>query len=672
MSEGEAKKRIAILVKEIKHHADLYYKKDHPEISDEAYDSLYKELVSLEQAFPHLRKSDSPTARVGGKILEGFEKATHRFPQWSFDNVFDWNDLQKWEEKIYRLINKEPSLSKNDLEYIVELKIDGLKVILDYDNGVLTRGSTRGDGVVGENITENLKMISDIPLSIYNKNSVSVIGEAWIEKQQLEKINKEREKNNLNTYANPRNLAAGTLRQLDTRVVKGRNLKTFIYDLDSTSENISFNYHHEELNFLTRSGFSVNTEFLKTKKIKDIQSFYEKWTAIRHDQQYGVDGLVIKINNIAICKALGHTAKAPRFAVAYKFPAEQQTTQVLGITLQTGRTGVITPVAELEPVHIDGSMVKRATLHNMDEIERLDLRIGDTVIIEKAGDIIPKIKKVMINLRTGKEKKFNLKKQAQKNDLVLSKEVSLAGVTSWYVANTSNEVRIQHLSYFVSKRAFNIEGMGEKQVRALFQAGYISSMSDIFKISYDQVISLPLFKEKATHNLLNAIEDSKIITLSTFITSLGIRHVGEEVAELYENEFNDLEKIINASVDDLVAIHGVGNQIAESTVDYFNNKKLLKEVRLLQDIVIIKSSDNGKLTHNLEGMSFVMTGSLESYTRDEMKKQIKDRGGKVLTQISTKVDYLLAGAKAGSKLKKAQDLNVSVISEQEFINTFLI
>ncbi|MFT6361576.1 MAG: DNA ligase (NAD+), partial [Candidatus Paceibacteria bacterium] len=509
MNESEAKKRIATLVKELKHHANLYYKKDSVEISDEAYDSLYQELVSLEQAFTHLQDSNSPTMRVGGKILEGFEKAEHRFAQWSFDNVFDWEDLQKWEEKVHRLVEKYPSLNTHDLEYIVELKIDGLKVILDYDNGKLTRGATRGDGEVGENITENLKMISDIPLIIDTKGSISVIGEAWIEKKQLEEINKNRKKNNLNLFANPRNLAAGTLRQLDTSVVRSRNLRTFIYDLNSFETNGSFRHHDQELAFLKELNFSVNTEFLKTKKIEDIQKFYKKWAAIRHDQEYGVDGLVIKINNTNICKTLGYTAKAPRFAVAYKFPAEQQTTTVHGITIQIGRTGVITPVAELVPVLVDGSMVRRATLHNTDEIERLGLLIGDTVIIEKAGDIIPKIKQVMVSLRTGKEKKFNLERQAKLGGLILSKEVSSAGVTSWYVDNSSDEVRIRQLSYFVSKKAFNIEGMGEKQIHALYTAGYVNSMSDIFRLTYEQIIALPLFKDKATQNLLDAINLSK-------------------------------------------------------------------------------------------------------------------------------------------------------------------
>ena len=668
MTELEAKKRIAQLIKEIEHHADLYYKKDTPSISDEAYDSLFQELVSLEQAFPHLQKKDSPTLRVGGKILEGFEKATHRFPQWSFDNIFNWEDLQKWEEKIQRFIEKEPDLKNEPLEYIVELKIDGLKVILDYEHGVFVRGATRGDGVIGEDITENLKMIRDIPLIVEDKRPFSVVGETWIEKSQLEKINKERKKNNLDPYANPRNLAAGTLRQLDTRIVGSRNLKTFVYDIDS--KEIVFTTHREELDFLKSLGCIVNDQFLHTTSIKDIQDFYKHWTSIRHDQQYGVDGLVIKINSKKICDTLGYTAKAPRFAVAYKFPAEQQTTKVHNIIIQIGRTGVLTPVAELDPVMIDGSTVTRATLHNSDEIERLDLCIGDTVIIEKAGDIIPKIKEVLPGLRTGKEKKIDIQSLAHEQGFNIYKEVSSAGVTSWYVDEQHQEVQIQYLSYAVSKRALNIDGMGEKQVRAVYEAGYVKNLSDIFHLNYEQIIKLPLFKEKATNNLLEAIRTARKTDLPTFITALGIRHVGEEVAELYAREFKSLKKIMNASFEDLVAIHGIGEQIAESTIEYFNKQENQDEIARLEKVLTIEKpmSQEGD---RLQGLSFVLTGTLKNFSRDQMKQEIKKRGGKVLSQMSSQVTYLVAGEKAGSKLQKAQELNIPILDEDEFTKGFL-
>lgn len=666
MNEEYAKKRIKILVAELKRHAELYYKKDSPEISDEAYDSLYQELVSLEQAFPHLRIGDSPTIQIGGKILEGFEKSTHRYKQWSFDNIFGWEELKKWEKKIHKLIQKESIALSDPLEYIVELKIDGLKIILDYDNGILTRGSTRGDGVVGENITENLKMVMDIPHTLNEKKSLSVVGEAWIEKEQLEKINIKRTKKGLNEYANPRNLAAGTLRQLNTEIVRKRNLKVFAYDFNS--DEVKFETHDKELDFLKKINFNVNNDFLKTTEIKDIQKFYESWTSKRHKQAYGVDGLVIKLNNMDICRALGYTAKAPRFAIAYKFPAEQQVTIVNAITLQIGRTGVITPVAELNPIRIDGSMVKRATLHNMDEIQRLDLLIGDTVIVEKAGDIIPKIKSVIKGARTGNEKKFSLAKELDKNNIIAQKEISSSGLVSWYVDPASDEMKIRHLSYVASKKVFNIEGMGEKNVRALYNAGFINTPSDFFEINYKQISSLPLFKEKSTENLLSSIEKSKKINLSTLITSFGIRHVGEEIAHIYANHFLNITDLISASLEELQAIHGVGLQIARSTIEFFSQEENKLEIQKLINHIILEKTD--KKSQHLKNYSFVVTGTLNNFSRDELKLFLKESGGKVMSQVSAKTDYLIAGEKTGSKIKKAKDLGIKIISEQEFIEKF--
>ncbi len=663
MNEQEAKKRILLLEKELRTHAKLYYTKDTPIISDEAYDSLYQELVSLEQAFPHLRSHNSITHTVGDSILEGFEKAEHKFPQWSFDNVFDWESLQKWEAKILRFIEKDSRLKKEKLEYVVELKIDGLKVILDYENGFFVRGATRGDGVIGENITENLKRISEIPQSIKEKKSLSVVGEVWIEKKQLDIINKERIKEDLQPYANPRNLAAGTLRQLDTRVVRKRNLKIFTYDFDS--KDINLIHHTDELQRLRELGFVINSEYLVTDSLRSIQDFYKKWVGIRNNQEYGIDGLVIKINNNLICNSLGYTAKAPRFAVAYKFPAEQKTTTVEDITFQIGRSGVLTPVAELTPVLIDGSTVKRATLHNMDEIERLDVRIGDTVVVEKAGDIIPKIKQVLPSLRKGTEKRFNLEKSAKEQNINIKKEVSAAGVTSWYVDGNYDEVTIQYLTYAVSKRALNIDGMGEQQVRALYTAGFIKTVSDIFTLTPDQIITLPLFKEKATNNLIDAIKKARSMTLTTFITALGIRHVGEEVADIYAQSFKNITSLMNASYDELTLLHGVGEQIAESTIGYFSDENNKKEITYLEKLCEIINTPK-EVSDIFSGLSFVVTGTLRNFSRDEIKKDIKQKGGRVVAQITKNVDYLIAGEKPGSKLEKAQNFNIPILSEEEY------
>lgn len=665
MNNREAKKRIEQLTKELHHHADLYYRKDAPEISDEAYDSLYQELVSLEQAFPQYRDPLSPTVRVGGKILDGFQKVQHIFPQWSFDNIFDWNDLQKWEEKIKRFIEKEPLLENEKLDYVVELKIDGLKVILDYNDGVFVRGATRGDGTEGEDITENLKTIRDIPLKINRTESFSVIGEAWIERSKLDEINRERAKSQLEPYANPRNLAAGTLRQLDTKIVAGRGLKVFVYDIDS--RDINFSDHVAEFDFLREQGFSLNGESIIVDSIEKIQTFYESWQQKRHQQGYGVDGLVIKINNNRICETLGYTAKSPRFAVAYKFPAEQKTTKVRDIVMQVGRTGVMTPVAELEPVEIDGSVVARATLHNFSEIERLGIKIGDTVIVEKSGDIIPKIKQVMIGLRNGKEHDFDVIEYLGTNEIRAEKKVSDSGVVTWHVLGESDEVQIQNLIHFVSKKGLDIDGMGEQHVRSLFEAGFIRKASDIFTLTYDQIISLPLFKEKATRNMLAGIEASKQVSFARFIFALGIHFVGEEVARLYEKNFKTTDALAQASYDELANIYGVGDKIAESTVAWFLNDDHSHEYNTLVQILDIQYPEKTTLKQIFLGKTFVVTGTLEHYSRDEAKDIIIQYGGKVSSQVSSKTDYVVAGEKPGSKLAKAQELGVTVLNEKDFI-----
>lgn len=663
MDKKEAQKRIEQLTTELRYHAALYYVHDAPEISDEVYDSLYQELLSLEEAFPALRKDTSPTLRVGGKILEGFEKAQHIYPQWSFDNIFDWEGLQKWQEKIKRFIDKYPELRGEKLDYIVELKIDGLKVILDYERGNFVRGATRGDGIVGEDITENLKTIRDIPLVLSEKKSFSIVGEAWIEKTALEKINTERRKTGLDPYANPRNLAAGTLRQLDTRIVAGRNLKVFSYDIDSDA--LVFDTHIQELDFIKKHNFRLNHEYLYTENIKNIQSYYESWVSRRHDEEYGIDGMVIKINNKKICSTLGYTAKAPRFAVAYKFPAEQQTTKLLGISFQVGRSGILTPVAELEPVLIDGSLVSRATLHNEDEIKRLDVRVGDTVVVEKAGDIIPKIKSVFVGMRDGTQKAFSVKDYFEQEGIFAHPEYSDAGVVTWYADNADEEVFVRKMSYYVSKKAMNIEGLGEKNIRALYEAGLICSLPDLYSLKFDDIIALPLFKEKATNNLLNAIEKSRDTSFSRFVTALGIRHVGEEVAEVLAQNFNE-NTFAKASYDEIVALHGLGEKIAQSIVDWFAHEKNQKAYHQLLSFIrfVVEKKEVSQI---FQGKVFVITGTLAGLSREEVKKIIKENGGKVSSQVSSKTDYLLLGEKAGSKLTKAQELDVAILSEKEFL-----
>lgn len=668
MNEKEVQQKIKQLTQTLHYHSDLYYRTDNPEISDEVYDSLYQELVSLEQAFPQFKDALSPTVRVGGLMLDGFEKIQHFFPQWSFDNLFDWNDLQKWESKTDRLMNKELIGIDNKKEYVAELKIDGLKVILDYTDGRLVRAATRGDGVIGENITENIKTIKQIPLVVSETRSFSVVGEVWIKKSDVNRINQERKKEGLPPYANPRNLAAGTLRQLDTSIVAERNLQIFVYDINSND--LSWVTHWDELAWLRSSGFPVNNESRLCDTIHDVQNYYDHWVSRRHDQEYGIDGMVIKINNTEICITLGYTAKAPRFAIAYKFPAEQKTTRVRAIITQIGRTGVLTPVAELEPVLIDGSMVKRATLHNQDEIERLDIRIGDTVVIEKAGDIIPKIKSVIMELRNPLSEKFSLPNYFKQQGLQVKKEISDTGVVSWYLVDThSDEQSIMRLTYFASKKAMNIEGMGEKHIRALYTAGFIKTFSDIFLLQKEQIISLPLFKEKATQNLLEAIEKSKKTTAQSLLTGLGIKHVGEEVAELYAKHIHPIEQIIDTDIETLVSIDGIGQKIAESTVMWFQDINNVQEFKTLIGMLDLSDGSSYMTSTKLKGLTFVITGSFDGYSRDHLKDLIKRNGGNISSSISSKTNFLLAGEKPGSKLAHAQVLNIPVINEHNLFHT---
>lgn len=665
MKRDDIQKRIAKLTELIRHHANLYYHKDAPEISDEAYDSLYQELLSLEAEYPEFRDPDSPTLRVGGRILEGFSKVQHQFPQWSFDNLFNADDLVAWEGKVHRMIEKEPLLKHEPLEYVVELKIDGLKVILDYEQGRFVRGATRGDGKVGEDITENLKTIRGIPLSVTEKKPFSVIGEVWIARRELVRINEERELQGLEPYANPRNLAAGTLRQLDTRVVAERNLQISVYDLDSRE--LAFDTHIQELDFLQQQGFSINTEFLHTDRLDDIQAYYASWIGRRHSQNYGVDGLVIKINSKKITDLLGYTAKAPRFAIAYKFPAEQKTTQVRDIVLQVGRTGVMTPVAELEAVDIDGSRVSRATLHNMSEIERLGIMIGDTVIIEKSGDIIPKIKKVLVDLRHGDEHPFDIQHFLKLHGISAKETVSNAGVITWHVLGESDEVKIQKIIHGVSKKALNVDGMGEQHVRSLFQAGYINTIADIFSLTKEDLLTLPLFKEKASDNLIEAITKSRRADFARVIVALGIPFVGEEVARIYAQHFSSTKALKEASYDTLIALFGVGEKIAESTLTWFLHEDHLRLYDRLCAELDIQYPQASTLEQIFEGQHFVITGSLDAFSRDTLKALLEERGGKVHSAVSSQTDILIAGKKAGSKLQKARDLGITVYTEADIL-----
>lgn len=669
MDEKDAKKRILKLRSEIEKHQDLYHTKDSPEISDEAYDALVRELIELENQFPEFKK-DSPAQKVGGKILEGFEKVKHIVPQWSYDNIFGFDELLAWEEKVKRFIEKSGGLKDDVLDYIVELKIDGLKVVLTYENGQFTLGATRGDGEVGEDITENLKMVKNIPQNVLDKRNFVAVGEAWIKKSDLEKINKEREKENLPLYANPRNLAAGTLRQLDTNMVAKRNLQTYVYDIEFP--NISFDRkiktHEEELKFLADQGFNVNKNWKLCKNISEIEKFYQDWISKRDKEEYGIDGLVIKINSKRICETLGYTAKSPRFGVAYKFPAEEVTTTVLDIAVQIGRTGALTPVAHLRPVVVAGSTVSRATLHNQDEIDRLDVRIGDTVVIRKAGDIIPEVLSVLKNLRNGKEEKFSIVSYAKKHNLEIEKGKSGKDESvAWYVKDKNMPaIRLENMIHFVSKKGMNIVGLGEKIVEFFMDEGLVTERKDIYELEAGDMTGLEGFKEKSINNLLEAIKESKNVELSKFIYSLGIRHVGEETAELLANEFKTFQNLRKASFEKLENIEGVGPIVAQSIVDWFADAENAHELDGLLRYLKIQSPLGLASRRILSGKTFVLTGTLATMSRDEAKARIKSLGGKVASSVSKNTDYVVTGTDPGSKYNEAQKLGVKIIGEEEF------
>jgi len=658
----EVRERLEKLKKTIEKHRRLYHTLDRPEISDEAYDSLVLELEKLEKKYPELKSKDSPTERVGGEPLKEFVKVRHAVPQWSYDDVFDFESLKKWEEKVKNFIRKEGVVGEK-LEYCCELKIDGLKVVLTYKNGHLIRGATRGDGVVGEDVTSNIRTIRSIPLVLKEKVNITVVGEAWISQKDLEKINKERAQEGEPLYANTRNFAAGSIRQLDPKIASSRKLDSFIYDIDLYDKEIP-KTQAVKLSLLKELGFKVNPHLAVFDKIEEIEKYYKNWAKKRHSLEYGLDGIVIKVNSTKIQNALGYTAKSPRFGVAYKFPAEQVTTVLEDIVLQVGRTGVLTPVAHLKPVLVAGSTVSRATLHNEDEIRRLDVRIGDTVILQKAGDVIPDIVSVVKELRTGKEKEFLWPKyvEACGGDGRIER---IPGQAAWRcVSKNSFEQHKRKFHHFVSKKAFDITDMGPKIVDVLLEKNLISEYADIFTLKKGDLLSLPRFAEKSVDNLLGAIEKGRNVTLARLLVGLSIPQVGEETAYDLSKHFGKIEKLKEAPFSDLESLPGVGPIIARSIVDFFGakeNKKMLKN--LLSEIKIEGNKVVGK--SKIFGKKFVLTGTLPILSRDEAKKKIRDLGGLIGESVSKDTDFVVAGENPGSKYKKAEELGIRILGEKE-------
>lgn len=633
-------------------------------ISPEALDSLKNELVTLERQYPELITSDSPTQRVAGKPLPGFKKITHKVQQWSFNDAFTEEDILSFDERVRKFY--EASFGeKINPTYSCELKIDGSHLVLEYENGLLKSGATRGDGRVGEDITENIKTIESIPLRLNENVSVIVEGEIYMPKSQFEKVNKEQAKNGEALFANARNIVAGTVRQLDPKIVASRKLSTFIYDISLANFSMPDN-QIKELERLESLGFKVNKERILATSIDEVIEYWKKWEKKKDKEDYLIDGIVIKLNDRKAQEALGYTGKAPRWGIACKFQAEQVTTQVIDITLQIGRTGVLTPVAILKPVLVAGSTVSRATLHNEDEILRLDVRVGDTVIIQKAGDVIPDIVKVLPEFRTGKEKKFAFPKHVPLCGGDGSIERIPGQVAYRCVAKNSFSQQRRKIAYFTSKKVFNIVGFGQKTVDQLMEAGVVSSFDDIFKIKKGDLTALPRWAEKSIDNLLLSIEKSRNVSLGRFIAGLSIPQVGEETARDLEDHFEDEKSFRLATREELTKIEGVGPIVASSIIEWFADKDNLKMYEnLLHEVKIHKERKIRKGI--LSGKTFVLTGTLSTLSRVDAAESIRGLGGKISSAVSKETDFVLAGQDPGSKYDKAIKYGVKVLNEDEFL-----
>lgn len=666
-------KRLAKLRETIEHHRYLYHVLDKEEISAEALDSLKKELVDIEASYPELITPDSPSQRVAGEPLPEFKKVTHKATQWSFNDAFSQEDIEAFDKRVNKVLALEKSKASRPT-YTLELKIDGLKVILEYEKGLLKTAATRGNGVVGEDVTMNVRTIESIPLKLTKPIDIIVEGEIWLPKKQLERINKEQEAKGLPKYANPRNFAAGSIRQLDPKLVAVRKLDSFMYyiprnasDEPYTNDRRVPRTQYEQLSYLKELGFKVNPHFKHVSSIKEIVLYWNEWQKKRDSLDYQLDGVVVKVNEYDLQTQLGYTGKAPRWGIAFKFPAEQVTTVIEDISLQVGRTGIITPVAILRPVLVAGSTVSRATLHNEDEIKRLDVRIGDTVVLQKAGDVIPDIVSVVAEMRTGKEKPYVFPEFVEGCGGDGRIERVPGEAAHRCVDRNSFAQEKRKLYYFVGKSAFNIEKLGPKIIDLLLEHKLIASPADIFTLKRGDLLSLPRFGEKSADNIVESIEKARAVSLSRFVTSLSIPHVGEETAYLLAETFGTVENIMKATKEELEAVEGIGEVVAASIAVWFREKIHKDLVRKLLKRVKVEAEKKTEKKSAVSGKTFVLTGTLESLGRDEAKEKIRQKGGNVSGSVSAKTDFVVAGAEAGSKEDKARELGVTILTEEEFL-----
>ena len=664
MTKAQAKKRIAHLRDEIRHHRALYFVEDKQEISDSALDSLKHELTQLEKQYPELITPNSPTQRVGGEAVVGFKKVSHSLRMLSLNDVFNTEELEEWEQRLVKLEGKKK------WSYFVDVKLDGLAMSVVYKDGQFVRAATRGNGLIGEDVSHSVKTIEAVPLKLEGKSipqTLEVRGEVVLTKKEFEKVNKNLEKQGKEMYANPRNLAAGSIRQLDPKITASRKLDFYGWDMYVngnmyTKESDTRDDYYKQLQHF---GIPVSGYQKVCKNIEGVEAYYKSMMKKREKLPYWIDGIVIKVNNIQLAEQAGIVGKAPRASVAWKFPAEETTTIVEDIRLQVGRTGVLTPVAVLKPVVVAGSTVSRATLHNQSEIDRLDIRIGDTVIIQKAGDIIPDVVRVLKRFRPKDSKKFSIKKHvphAEKRNIGKGEQ----GVQYYVKDSKSFDRLVRSLIHVVSKPAFDIVGLGKKIIEQLVQEKLIQEPADIFKLEVGDLMALDRFAEKKAQKVIDSIAEHKRVSFARFLYALGIPHVGEQTARTFAEKFRTLEDFLDADPETLLPLEDVGGIVAEGTIEWLRNTENKNCVQVLAEEVTIVYEQPKKHTGACAGNTFVFTGELEEFTRDKAKELVYQNGGKVSSSLSKETDYLVIGNNPGSKFKKAQKLGVKIIKEQEF------
>ena len=663
----KVKREVEKLREEIRHHEYLYYVKNEPEISDFEFDLLMKKLIALEEKYPQLKTPDSPSQRVGGEVADGFPSIRHSIPMMSLDNVYNFGELREFERRLKRL------LGVNELVYVTEVKFDGLSLSIIYENGILQVGATRGDGINGEVVTSNVRTIRSIPLKLQYvskdeeidlSQKIEVRGEVILPKSHFEEVNRQRVKENLPPFANPRNAAAGTIRTLDSKIVANRKLDFFAYSL-FVNDGIPFETHFEVLEFLEKIGFKTSPFKKVCHGVDEVKEFIEEVGNKKETLDFEIDGVVVKLNDIDLQERAGSTAKAPRWAVAYKYPEEETITKVIDIVVQVGRTGALTPVAILEPVFIGGSTVSRATLHNEDEIKRLDVKIGDYVVIKKAGEIIPKVVEVLKEKRDENVREFKMPRRCPVcGGLVVKDE----GEAVYRCISVNCPAKLKgSILHYASKKAMDIEGLGKSLVDQLVEKKLIKSIPDIYFLDFEKVVSLERMGKKSTENLFEEIEKSKKREFHRLIYGIGIRYVGEKTARILAEKFKSMENLMKANMDELMAINEIGEVVANSVVNFFKDEKNRKMIEDLKRAGVNMEGRYESASGNLSGLTFVFTGTLSSMSRNEAKEKIESLGGKVTSSVSKKTSFVVVGKDPGSKYEKAKSLGVKIIDEKEFL-----